>query len=371
MLLCWGCQLATDPLERDFSIALRQVKSTEPPTKRKVGEALRAFDAVQAADYGRARHLDSLADPAKWPELYTLYADMSERLSAIAAYFPLGASSDYRGGYGLDEIATRRETARMGAGKYFLDLADAGIRAARAGSKPAARGAYYDLENAFFYMPERRSDLTAVREEMRYLGTVRVRVFFTGDVDMQAVAGEINDRLGPVREEWYEVDFRDTGTDVDIEAELQFTAYTSSGPSESFTSTTYQEEVLDYVEKQEYEERINDSTVVTKVREIEHYKIITATVTEVVQEFSLSAYGEISVFDPVEARRTRPEPLSGYALWENEYTTCSGEPDALPSFACSGSSSFPPSTNHMLREAVDDLLDAALLELRHRYDPDY
>ena len=55
----------------------------------------------------------------------------------------------------------------------------------------------------------------------------------------------------------------------------------------------------------------------------------------------------------------------------NEYTTCSGEPDALPSFACSGSSRFPPSTNHMLREAVDDLLDAALLELRHRYDPDY
>ncbi len=345
------------------------MENRELPSTGRVIELLQAFDEVQAADYRRARQLDTLTEAVKWPELHTLYGSMYDRLSAIQSYLPLGAPSNYRGGYALDELAARTETARLGAGDYYLDLASAGIRAARAGSKSAAREAYYDLDRVGFYLPERRPALTPVSDEMRDRGTVRIRVILSGDITMQAAAGELNSYRGPVREAWYAVDFRDTGQGADLEAEVQLTDYSSWGPTESSSCTTYSKEVLDYVEKQEYEERINDSTVVTKVREIEHFKTITATVTEVQQQYSLSASGELSVFDLMQGQRTRPLPLNGSGDWKNEYSTCSGDSDALPPFACSGSSSFPPSTAYMLDQALEELLNSALYELRRGYAP--
>ena len=58
-------------------------------------------------------------------------------------------------------------------------------------------------------------------------------------------------------------------------------------------------------------------------------------------------------------RHRNPEPTSplrGNGDWSNSYSVCSGDSDALPALACSGSASSPPSEDWLLREAIGDLL---------------
>ncbi|MGB3800595.1 MAG: hypothetical protein WA952_12345 [Lewinella sp.] len=369
VMLLVGCRWPTDPLEREFRITLRQVENRENPSRRMVDRLLADFDAVQAVDFARARALDTLSREGDWPELYILYSDMHDRLAAIAAYLPLGAPTNYRGGYALEVLASRRETARLGAGDYYLELADAAIDAARSGSKPAARDAYHYLERSLDYVPEGRPEVGPLLAEMADRGTVRVRLSVTGDQQLASLAQDIAYHWKPIREDWYTVDFYDHGQVVDYEAAVQVTDYRTDGPSESTSSTTYSEEVLNYVEKKEYEVRINDSTVVIKVKEIEHFKTITATVTEVRQEFHVTAYGELSVFPSQKGVRVPPLRVYGREEWENEYEVCSGDPDALPPFTCSGFSRSPPNTAYLLEDAMEDLLLVSLRELRFRYAP--
>ena len=369
VLLAYSCGVPIDPAERDFRVSLRQVETRASPSKRSIQRLLVDFDLVQAPDYIRVRALEQSDAPANWPERYTLYESMYARLLAVSAYFPLGAATNYRGGYGLNALDSLRETARWEAGKYFLDLADAAVLAARADSKPAAREAYGYLQRALDFLPERRSEYAALLAEMADRGTVRILMTLTGDAWLTALARQYAEGRGAVVDDWFLVETEDTGQAVDYEAQLQLVRYRTDGPNESSSDTRYTKEVLDYVEKQEYEVRINDSTVVTKVREIEHFKTITATVTQVVQEFEVVAYGELVTLDLRTGSRSVTSPVTGTEAWENEYSTCHGDPDALPPFACSGMREWPPQKLAMLRDAMHDLMNSALWKLHQEYAP--
>ena len=373
LYLCFGllycCGSALDPGERDYRVSLRQVEGRASPSKRSIQRLLQAFDVVQGPDYVRARTLEQDGDAANWPERHALYSQMYERLLAVSSYFPVGAANDYRGGYGLTVLDSLRETARVAAGAYYLTLVDAAIPAARVGSKPAARETYGYLQQALEYLPERRPMYTDLLAEMADRGTVRILLTVVGDPWLTAIARQSPYLRGAVVDDWFIIDFDEFGQAVDYEALLQLNQYRTDGPYERSSDTRYTKEVLDYVEKEEYEERINDSTVVTKVREIEHFKTITATVTEVKQEYELDVYGELSVFNSRTGLRAEVLPVSGSEDWENEYATCSGDREALPPFACSGSHSWPPGTESMLRKALDDLLRAARWKLTRTYAP--
>ena len=350
-----ACGPPANPLQRDFQYTLEQVERQRAPRTRSMGRLLAAFDAAQSADYRAAWQLDSTAAADRWPELYTLYRDMHQRLAAVVDYFPLNAPTDYRGGYGLRELERRTEDARLASGQYYLARIEAGTRAARAGDKAAARRAYYDLEQALYFLPERGDVLTPLREELRLLGTVRVAVRITGEAELVTAAADLGTFDVGAEDDWLVIDFRDTGPPPDYTADLQLTSLSEYGPREDSDVNIYQEEVLDYIEKVEYEERINDSTVVTKVKEIEHYKIIEGRVEEITQSYSIHVSGELGVYDAGGGVVRFPERIRGTASWENEYSVCSGDRAALPAFACSGSSEWPPRFERMLERALDNL----------------
>ena len=363
------CEVPIDPAERAFRISLRQLEQRTSPSKRALRRLFDDFDVVQGPDYVRVRALEQRGERADWPERYALYKAMQERLLAVYPYFPIGAADDYRGGYGLSDLDSLRETARLGAGEYYLDLAESAIVAARTGNKYAAREAYGYLYRAFDYLPERKARYSAILSEMAERGTVRVLLTIVGEPVLQALARESAYRSGAVVDDWFIIEVHDTGQAVDYGAKLQLTHYQADGPHESSSETQYTEEVLDYVEKREYKERINDSTVVTKVKEIEHFRTVTATVTEVRQDFEVDAYGSLSIFDTRTGRQTVPARYVGTASWENEYSTCRGDREALPAFACSGIRRWPPGRNEMLRQAVDDLLRITRWKLKRSYAP--
>ena len=365
----FGCGTPVDPAQRDFLVSLRQVAQRPAPSKRSIRRLFHDFDVVQGPDYTRVRLLEQGSFPADWPERYALYSAMNDRLVAVSPYFPVGAASDYRGGYGLSVLDSLRETARLAAGDYYLELAAAATVAARAGSKPAAREAYGYLQGAFDYVPERQGKYSQVLAEMADRGTVRILLTIVGEPRLASLARESAYRRGAVVDDWFIIEVENTGQAVDYGAELQLTHYRADGPNERSSDTRYSKKVLDYVEKQEYEVRINDSTVVTKVREIEHFKTITATVTEVEQEFSVDAYGELFVYDTRTGRGEEATGIFGTESWENEYSTCRGDADALPPFACSGRREWPPRQSELLEGAVNDLLRVARWRLANEYAP--
>ncbi|WP_116105146.1 hypothetical protein [Lewinella sp. IMCC34191] len=237
---------------------------------------------------------------------------------------------------------------------------DAGTRAARAGDKAAARRGYYDLEQALYFLPERLNDFASLRGELRFLGTVRIVVRITGEAELVNAAIDLGTFDVGAEDDWLVIDFRETGIPPDYTADLQPTSFYEYGPREDSDVTIYQEEVLDYVEKIEYEERINDSTVVLKVKEIEHYKTIEGRVEEITQSYTVTVTGELGVYAAGGGVVRFPEWIQGTASWENEYSVCGGDRDALPAFACSGSSDWPPRFAQMLERALHQLRHQSL-----------
>lgn len=345
-----------------FDLSLERVQQRDVPKKRHLADLFASFDALQQRELAALRDFNPTQDAAQRAEVFYRYDRLYERARLVDRYRPLGAPAGYRTGASLRSLARERETVRLNAGQYFWDRAQRLLPTARDGDKIAARTAFAELGSALEFLPERSAELDALRAEMEELGLVRVFVYAVeGNLDPSLLADftQTEDSY----QHWLEIVFRDEGRRIDYEAEVFLDRYEVAGPSVSTASTTYSEEVLDWVEEKEKQVRQGDTTI-TVVEKIEHYRTVSATVVEIEQEMDLWLHGELVLF-----RSGAEEPywVTNWAThedWENEYSICSGDEEALPFFGCSGMEMTPPAARQLLVRAAGHVDGVMRREIR-------
>ena len=355
--------------DRAYAVALRRVERRKHPRPRQLEELVLAFDHLQLDRLTRIRDLETSPDPDRWIELHDLYGAAYARAVELLDLVGPGALTN-SATPSPAELEADRERARREAGDYFWRRGDALLPFARAHDKPAARRAFGYYERSLTYRPELSALLDPLLLETRELGTVRVRV-------LPPVSTPLNDRyLLPhqsrpgFRRDWLHVIYNDTELRTDHQVEVEVTDYAASGTSVSSTARSYCERVLDYVEKVKKKVRLNDSTVVEKIEEIEHYKIVTATVTTYTQYKSARLLGAAYLYPAGDPAAAAQIPLEATADWSNEYRVGSGDARALPAFADSGGPEYAPSDHSLLDRAARRFYPRLEASLVQRYgDP--
>lgn len=348
-------------LDRAYERALRRARKRgadgKPRAERRLDDYLRAYGAAQDRDLRRVSALADRDDAATYPALYRRYRDLHARVVDLQAVAPPAVVAAVRPGLDPQRLASARDDARRRAGEHYLARAAPLRRRARAGDKPAARVAFALCDSAAGYLPGRSGELARVRDTLRDLGTLRIH--------LRAAAAEaaLAEALARGRDQhrgWTSVVMRPRGARVDLEAEVRYVDHASRGPDETCSTTTYDEEVLDRVERKSVCERVDDSTTVQRVVEVEHFVTVRATITACEQSAAVRARGVVDVYEPGGRRPVRSLAISAEASWEHAYETWQGDRRALPA-GCppSGSAAWPPSRGDLLGEARADLAGAA------------
>ena len=362
-------------LDRVYERALRRAERTADRPGRRADERLAAYllahDAIQRRDLWRVRALASRTAPTRHADLYHRYRDLHARSLDLLAVDPAAEASGMPPELRPAVLARARDEAADRAGGYYLARAAPRRRVARLGDKPAAREAFALVDSAAYFLPGRAAELARARDTLRDLGTLRIRLRAAefGGAPALAIARSLAGR-GDLHRGWTSIVAEAGGARVDLEAEVHYLRSSGSGPSETCSSTTYSEEVLDYVERKTVCERVDDSTVVQRVVEVEHFETVYATVTECEQSASARAFGHVVVYRPGGRTPVRSLPLATCATWEHEYEIYAGDDRALPAGCLSsGRPAHPPSRGRLLAAAQGDLAGAARGALAQEYAP--
>ncbi|TXF90421.1 hypothetical protein FUA23_06425 [Neolewinella aurantiaca] len=373
LLTFTGCLSVPELLEKGrfaeaYELAYKHCTRGRAPSVKQLDQFVAAYAAVQASDQASAASLAQKSDPKKWAPLYEIYNDLYQRSIDVINIVPSAARFDRYPNLAPAHLEQLREEARKKAGRYYLALVEQLLPAARAMEKPAAREAFCLHERIAYFLPERNEEFAPLRDSLVDIGTLRI-LLYAPEGDYAQEMHNVLPLLKPISRSWTEISTWQTGKRIDLEAELVFDDYSDSGVQERCSTTEYEEEVLDYVEKKEEEVRINDSTVITRVVEINHYKKVYASVTACRQTCNVRAYGKLDVYYPASNKPEWRTRVGGSANWSNKYSYGSGDSRALPAFANSGRPSHPPSLGSMLASAVADLPSAAQRQLAQRYAP--
>ncbi|WP_273444091.1 hypothetical protein [Neolewinella agarilytica] len=361
--------------DRAYAVALKhctRVSAQRPYSKARQKALLQfedAYAAVQSRDYASALELRKTTDERRWIPLYELYQNLYSRSLDLLEYLPDTRELERHPGLRPAVLEAQREEARRKAGAYFLAQARPSLPAAFAGEKPAARAAFEHYNNALKYLPERTSTLADTLSQLRELGILRILLAPHPDSDYYSILAESTQSLNETNRGWTQIVMTDNGRRVDLFAEVSYLSRGIDGPYSSSSCDVYEKEVLDYVEKVKKKVKVNDSTYVTKITEIKHFKTITATVTTHEQSLGVTATALLSVYLPNGERAEWQQELYAEEFWSNEYSVCSGDRRALPAFACAGTYQFPPSTRSLLNQALSALPWRARSALIRRYFP--
>lgn len=330
----------------------------------------KAYSAVQAKDFSRVTALETGNDASTWPGRYHLYTALYERSREYADLVP-PAEQQVSLSLRPSRLAEKREDARLAAGVYYLHQAAPNLPAARAGNKDAARDAFYDVEAALDFLPERAEVLEPLLDTLEENGTLRLWLYAVEGADYYRELEAATRRLSVTNRDWTEVTtspYRDQR--VDLEAELTFLSSSSSGLQYRSSTETFSKEILDYVEKKKKKVKVNDTTWVEKIIEIEHYKTIFAEVTTHEEAIDVSVRGKVVAYLPGQEEPLWEQGLYASESWSDSYTTCSGDSRALPACSCVGASSiFRPDEWSLIRQAVRALPRRASGVLFKRYAP--
>lgn len=105
-------------------------------------------------------------------------------------------------------------------------------------------------------------------------------------------------RLPVANRDWTEVTTTPTRNQrIDLEAELTYLSYSSSGLQSTGSTESYSKEILDWIEKKK-KVKGNDTTLVDKIIELKHYKTIYAEVTTHAESIEVRALGKAVVYLP-------------------------------------------------------------------------
>jgi hypothetical protein len=380
LLLCFifaGCASVPKLLEKGkFEKAYIKARKhcTHPnsyrgaPKIKHLEQFLDAYAAVQARDHARTTEIRRRSGSEKWASLYELYADLYERSLDLVTIAPGTAELERHPELLPATLEAQREEARKKAGDHYLALIDPLLPPALAGEKPAAREAWSLHQEVAYFLPERNPEFRALRADLLDIGTLRILLYAgRGEFDHELTQG-----LGHFKRfdrAWTTILTRETGERIDLEAEVVFTQYSENLPTETCSTTQYEKEVLDWVERKKVKERINDSTVVEKIVVIEHFKTVYASVTECDQEAGACAFGEVRTYLPGNEQPEWVKPLSSWETWSNTYRYSEGDARALPAFPNDGAFQYPPSLHQLLSRAVAGFPYLAHNQLIREYTP--
>ncbi|MEM9528991.1 MAG: hypothetical protein AAGA31_20440, partial [Bacteroidota bacterium] len=377
--------------ERAYALALRHcTRSTNSVTTRgralkgsdrivpkkrmkteQLADFLLAYESIQARDYRRSKVLRNQLSGEKWAELYELYGILYQRSIHLAHLFPREVG--FTGNRELlpANLEALRQGARKEAGAFALAQAIPLLRAARSGYKPAARTAYYHYETALSYLPERAESLRLTKDSLEDIGTLRIALYATPEGVYADRVESVLVTKRPFSRNWTRILTNSTKDRIDLEAEVTYFEYDTNGPNETSSSRTYSKRVLDYIEKKEVAEKINDTLTIKKIVEVKHYKHVFATVTTVEQDFTVRARGQVTVYPHDSDSLLWQQQLTGSNGWSNEYELCFGDERALPPCTCSSldNRKSPPSAGNLLGGAINSMTSRAQQVLINKYAP--
>ena len=376
-LLC-GCAsvsrlLSDGKVDKAYERALERLTRAHQrgklPSDRRVDDYLLAFEHVQRRDRRHVEALRARGGDGVQAQLFEGYRQLHTRSVDLLALAPAVAADMLSAELRPARLASARDAAARRAAAYCSARAAPLLPAARIGDRPAARRAFALYDSVAYFLPERAAALGPLLDSLYDLATLRIHVRAAPrPFDAADEIGRSLARLGTRRRGWTELAADPGGARVDLRAEVRFDDHDATGPDESCSSTTYTEEVLDYVERKTVREQVDDSTVVERVIEIEHFKEISATVTECEVELDVRAEGHVAVYAPGAARPSVRLPIASTQSWSDEYTVVEGDADAVPSgISCSGISTCAPSRWALLADAQAELADEAYRALARRY----
>lgn len=341
-----------------------------PLTPKQLLNLQTAYAAIQARDLDRVTALETDDLPETWPGRYRLYSALYDRSRKYAQLVPPAeqrVSLNLRPSY----LAEKREAARLAAGVYYLHQAAPNLPDARAGDKDAARDAFYDIEAALDFLPEQADNLEPLLDTLVENGTLRIWLYPVAGTEFEQELTTATRRRSVDNRSWTEVTtdpVRDQR--IDLEAELVYQSYSSSGLQHDSSTDTYSKEILDRIEKKKKKVKVNDTTWIEKIIEIKHYKTIYAEITTHEESIDVQVRGRVVVYLPGGEEPRWEKTLSSSADWSDSYTVCSGDRRALPAGSCIGlSTTFPPSERTLVSRAVRQLPRRASQALFGRYAP--
>lgn len=376
LLLCLlfaGCAsvpklLEKGKFEKAYVKARKHCTRGRAPKTKRLEQFLDAYAAVQARDHARSTEIRRRSGSAKWAPLYELYADLHERSLDLVQIAPTAGELNRHPELLPATLKVQREEARLKAGDHYLALVQPLLKPAMAGEKPAARDAWSLHQEVAYFLPERDQEFSGLRAELLDIGTLRI-LLYAGPGDFEHELAQGIRRFKRFDREWTTILTQETGERIDLEAEVRFTHYSESPPTEICNTTEYEKEVLDRVERKKVKERINDTTVVEKIVVIKHFKKVYASVTECRQEAGANAFGEVRTYLPGRDRAEWVSTLSAWEKWSNTYRVAEGDVRALPACPNQGSSRYPPSLDQLLSRAVAGFPYGARNKLIKEYAP--
>ncbi len=379
LLTLVGCTSVAQLLE-EGRYAEAYARAAEPCTRartqqrplkpRQLLKLQATYSAVQEDDLERVTALEAANLPATWPGRYHLYTALYERSREYTDLVP-PEKRQIRIKLRPSYLAKKREAARLAAGVYYLHQAAPHLPAARRGNKDAARDAFYDIEAALDYLPERAPTLAPLLDTLAENGTLRIWLYPVGDNRFTNTLQQTTGRMRTANRDWTEITRQPfTGQQVDLEAEVSCLSSSSSGLRVSTSTEIFSKEVLDWIEKKKKKVKVNDTTWVEKIVEIKHFKTIHAEVTTHTESLEVRVDGNLVVYLPEAETPLWEKRLWASEEWSDTYTTCSGDRRALPAFSCVGPSILHrPGEWELIDRAVAKLPYGARSALFQRYAP--
>lgn len=354
-----------------YELAYRRANKT-PDRLMRVGapryeQFIAAYAAVQAYDLSEANDLAARPGTAKYDPLFERYDQLLNRSEDILRLAPTAARFDHYRDLAPDRLFQQREAARLAAGAHYLALVNEELPAARTGDKPSARRAFELHDNIAYFLPERTAELTPQRDSLRDIGTLRVWLMAEEGYHHGLLIDYLS-RREPRAEGWTEVTTRPAAGDR-IDREVALAIGELSVRDYGITSSTeeHEKEILDYVEKKKEKVKINDTTWVEKIVEIEHYKKIYASITTYEQRIDARLDGELAFYPPGAYEAEFLRPLGATYRWSHEYVRITGNPKALTFCPIEGDPRTPPAEATIREETVKDIIRRAEAYILERY----
>ena len=293
-------------------------------------------------------HLKIKNQEKNWDLIYDLYKEIEKYQLTVIPFLPLRSDDGYLAQLEIIDIAPLITEAANRASEFHYQEALTYLEAGRKGDKRAARHSYYEVEKIKKYSVDYKS-MQMLQSEVFELGKIYVLLDFINDSSTD-ISGDFKFwAMNPqnLSTKWNKFHYQmPDGVLPDYEVTYMVNAvYVEEHISSSCWTET--KEVEDgYIEKK----TIVDSVEV--IKKIPVYKTISATVTKKTFEKDASVHGKLMIYD---ARLNEEEGVSinGYADFDDEYISYSGDSEALTTSVGGFYPSFP-SDYSLIGNAVDN-----------------
>lgn len=157
-------------------LAAEKLAGKKNPKTKHLMALERAFEKVNTADLHRIEYFRSLANPAVWPNIYTLTEQIDRRQQRVMALLPLRNKENYAVSFDFVNVAPLKSEAANRSAEYHYELGREVLDKADE-DRSYARKAYREFDKIYNYLPAYK-DIQQLMKKAHQEGTTYVLVDF-------------------------------------------------------------------------------------------------------------------------------------------------------------------------------------------------